>query len=122
MADMQTYSGGCHCGRVRYEVDDRARAPCLSCNCSICQKRGALLDLRAAGCSSSSSPAKDDLTDYQFNKKVDPPPVLQELRDRLLRHGHGTDGSEDDRASMCAASTTSISTRWQLTPFDGKSL
>ena len=42
MADMQTYSGGCHCGRVRYEVAT-ALSPVMSCNCSICQKRGYML-------------------------------------------------------------------------------
>ena len=33
--------GGCHCGRVSFEVDaPRVRA--LECNCSICTKRGTL--------------------------------------------------------------------------------
>jgi hypothetical protein len=35
------YSGSCHCGRVRFEVDaqiDHVR----SCDCSICKRRGAL--------------------------------------------------------------------------------
>lgn len=38
----QTYSGSCHCGAVRFEVDmslDHVR----SCDCSICRKRGALI-------------------------------------------------------------------------------
>ena len=38
---MTTYSGSCHCGRVRFEVDadiDHVR----SCDCSICRRRGAL--------------------------------------------------------------------------------
>ncbi len=38
---MQTYSGGCHCGRVRFEVTgvlDRIS----DCNCSICSKAGYL--------------------------------------------------------------------------------
>jgi len=37
----QTYSGSCHCGLVRYEVDadlDHVRV----CDCSICRRRGAL--------------------------------------------------------------------------------
>ena len=38
---MQTYTGGCHCGRVRYEVTtDLARIS--QCNCSICGKKGYL--------------------------------------------------------------------------------
>jgi hypothetical protein len=41
MAEITKHSGGCHCGDVRYEVEtDLARV--MTCNCSICQKRGAL--------------------------------------------------------------------------------
>jgi hypothetical protein len=34
-------AGGCHCGRVRFEVRGRA-SRVLVCNCSICTKRGYL--------------------------------------------------------------------------------
>ena len=35
------YRGGCHCGRVAYEVDGNLE--CVSeCNCSICAKKGYL--------------------------------------------------------------------------------
>lgn len=39
---LKTYSGSCHCGAVRFEIDaeiDHARV----CDCSICSKRGALI-------------------------------------------------------------------------------
>ncbi len=39
--ETQVYRGGCHCGRVRFEV----RAPLAdvgACNCSICTKKGYL--------------------------------------------------------------------------------
>ena len=38
---MPHYSGSCHCGRVRFEIDaviDRV----TKCNCSICSKKGIL--------------------------------------------------------------------------------
>ncbi len=38
---MSTYQGGCHCGRVQFEVTaelDRI----IDCNCSICTKKGFL--------------------------------------------------------------------------------
>ena len=42
LMEMTKHQGGCHCGRVRFEV----RAPstiCVSqCNCSICSKSGYL--------------------------------------------------------------------------------
>ena len=39
MPETRRYSGGCHCGRVRYEVTTDL---VFDCNCSICRKRGAL--------------------------------------------------------------------------------
>jgi hypothetical protein len=36
-----TYSGGCHCGKLRFKVDvDEHEA--IDCNCSICTKKGFL--------------------------------------------------------------------------------
>jgi hypothetical protein len=39
---MITHTGGCHCGRVRYEVRAPARVTVSQCNCSICSKSGHL--------------------------------------------------------------------------------
>ncbi len=35
------FSGGCHCGKVRFEVDIET-LEALDCNCSICVKKGFL--------------------------------------------------------------------------------
>jgi hypothetical protein len=35
---MITYSGGCHCGRVRFEVEAAEHPEVLACNCSMCAK------------------------------------------------------------------------------------
>lgn len=65
MAEMQTYSGGCHCGKVRYEVDlELTRA--ISCNCSICRSRGLLLAFAPEQQFRLLSGA-DALQDYRFN-------------------------------------------------------
>ena len=68
MAEMAKYAGGCHCGGVRYEVETNLE-PVMSCNCSICQKRGALLTFVPEAQFTLLS-GEDDLTDYQFNKKI----------------------------------------------------
>ncbi|MGR8935486.1 MAG: GFA family protein [Gammaproteobacteria bacterium] len=39
---MNTYTGGCHCGAVRYEVDVPENLLVYECNCSICSKSGFL--------------------------------------------------------------------------------
>ena len=36
------YHGGCHCGRIAFEVEGEIDAA-LSCNCSICARKGSLL-------------------------------------------------------------------------------
>src|SRR5215212_4210755 len=41
MARTKIHTGGCHCGRVRYEVTTELTGV-VACNCSICMKRGAL--------------------------------------------------------------------------------
>ena len=36
------YNGSCHCGRVAFEVEGEIKGA-VSCNCSICQRKGSLL-------------------------------------------------------------------------------
>ncbi len=38
LAGEQTYTGGCHCGAVRFEADVDLGKPVSQCNCSICVK------------------------------------------------------------------------------------
>lgn len=42
MPDHALHRGGCHCGRVRFEVDAPAELEALDCNCSLCAKTGFL--------------------------------------------------------------------------------
>ncbi len=39
---MPTHTGGCHCGRIRFEVNAPAKLAILECDCSICSKSGYL--------------------------------------------------------------------------------
>src|SRR5205823_2202539 len=68
MKDAKKYTGGCHCGKVRYEVTtDLTRV--LDCNCSHCSKKGLLLNFVTADQFTLLS-GEESLSDYQFNKKV----------------------------------------------------
>jgi hypothetical protein len=64
----KTYTGGCHCGAVRYEATTDL-AQVISCNCSICQKKGHLLTFLPAEAFALKS-GEENLQDYQFNKHV----------------------------------------------------
>ncbi len=67
--DMKTYPGGCHCGKIRFEADFDQLESALSCNCSLCSKRGALLAFVPAA-QLRLIQGDNELTDYQFNKKL----------------------------------------------------
>src|SRR3546814_5187565 len=62
------YGGGCHCGAVRYSVSTGANPPVISCNCSICSKKGSLLSFVPAD-DFKLLAGKDAVSDYQFNTK-----------------------------------------------------
>jgi hypothetical protein len=42
MPQQVLHRGGCHCGRVRFEVEAPDEIEALDCNCSICAKTGFL--------------------------------------------------------------------------------
>jgi hypothetical protein len=66
--ETRVYRGGCHCGRVAYEVRgvlERAS----QCNCSICTKKGYLHWIVARANFRLITP-HDDLATYTFNTGV----------------------------------------------------
>lgn len=68
MPEEKTYTGGCHCSAVRFEVTtDLAKT--ITCNCSFCSKMGWVLTF-APEASFTLLSGEESLTDYQFNKKV----------------------------------------------------
>jgi hypothetical protein len=63
---MATHTGGCHCGRVRIEVDAPAEIEAVDCNCSMCRRTGYLHLIVEAKDFRLVSGA-DALTEYRFN-------------------------------------------------------
>ena len=74
---MTSYSGGCHCGRVRFEVTAPAEVEVTRCNCSICRKSG-YLHLIVPRDDFRLLSGADDLQTYTFNTGV--------ARHRFCRH------------------------------------
>jgi hypothetical protein len=65
---MKVYTGGCHCGRVRFRVAatlDRV----TECNCSICTKKG-ILHLIVPSADFELLSGADALATYEFNTRV----------------------------------------------------
>ena len=67
--NMKTYTGGCHCQKVRYEVDIENLSGVMSCNCSICSKRGWLLTFVPTEAFRLIK-GKDEVTIYHFNNNL----------------------------------------------------
>lgn len=63
-----TYTGSCHCGKVRFEVDadlDHVRV----CDCSICRRRGALIHRVEENCLRLLTPL-EGLSLYQWHTRT----------------------------------------------------
>jgi centromere protein V len=63
---MVKHSGGCHCGRVRFEIHAPARIEVKDCNCSICAKSG-YLHLIVPKSQFKLLSGSEALTTYEFN-------------------------------------------------------
>jgi hypothetical protein len=66
---MVTHAGGCHCGRVRFEVLAPAKLEVAECNCSICGRSGYLHLIVPADRFTLIS-GREALTTYTFNTRV----------------------------------------------------
>ncbi len=58
-------SGGCHCQRVRFEVEVRSPVA-LECNCSICSMKG-FVHVIVPRAQFTQTAGEDALTTYTFN-------------------------------------------------------
>ena len=62
-----TQQGGCHCGRIAFELEGEVR-DVIECNCSMCHKRGGLLAFFPRAALTLQTPEADCAT-YRFNKE-----------------------------------------------------
>ena len=63
------HTGGCHCGRVRFEIRAPADIVVSQCNCSVCSKSG-YLGLAVARSRFELLAGDDALETYTFNTGV----------------------------------------------------
>jgi len=119
MAYMKTYSGGCHCGEVRYETTADL-ATVMACNCSICTKRGALWAFVKPE-QFALRTGEDDLTDYQFNKKMIHHLFCSCCGIESFARGKMPDGSDMVAINVRCLDGVDIAAL-EVRPFDGRSL
>lgn len=66
---MTTHRGGCHCGKVTFEVDAAAEIDASRCNCSVCRMSG-YLHLIVPSSDFRLLSGQDDIETYTFNTGV----------------------------------------------------
>lgn len=119
MPEPRKLAGGCHCGKVRYEVTtDLTRV--ASCNCSICSRLGALFTFVSPSQFDLLS-GEDALTDYQFNKKVIHHLFCSTCGVESFARGTGPDGKQVVAINVRCLDGVNLGAL-TLVPFDGKSL
>jgi hypothetical protein len=112
------YKGGCHCGKVAFDVDGEIDHV-LECNCSICSKRGYLLWFVPRASLHLKTP-ESELSTYTFNKH------------RIKHHfcptcgvapfGMGSDGKGDAMAAMNVRCLEGVDpASLETVPYDGRS-
>ena len=119
MSSIETYAGGCHCGKVRYEVKLDLTKPVISCNCSMCGRSGTLLTFVPADQFTLKS-GEEDLTDYQFNKHVIHHLFCRVCGIKAFARGTGRDGGATVAVNARCLDGVDIA-RLNVVPYDGKS-
>jgi len=120
MAETRTYSGGCHCGAVRYHVTTEPLRSALACNCSICSKTGSALTFVPAAQFELVS-GGEALRDYQFGKKRIHHVFCPTCGIRSFARGAKPDGTAMVAVNVRCLEGVDVAAL-ELKPFDGKSL
>ena len=68
MNQIKIFTGGCHCGAVRYQVQVE-NLTAVECNCSICSKKG-FIHLIVPAARFTLIQGRDDLSTYTFNTGI----------------------------------------------------
>jgi hypothetical protein len=119
MAEIKTLTGGCHCGKVRYEVKADISAV-TACNCSICSRAGWLL-AAVPGEQFTLLSGADDLSDYQFAKNRIHHLFCRSCGIRSFSRGATPDGKEMYAVNVRCLDDLDIESL-PVTRFDGKSI
>jgi len=112
------YKGSCHCGRISFDVDG-ALQRAMSCNCSICQRKGTLMWFVPREALRLLTPDEHAST-YLFNKHV--------IKHRFCPvcgihpYGEGTDPKGNRMASVNIRCREGIALEQvPVTHYDGRS-
>ena len=118
MGEAKQYTGGCHCGSVKFEVI-MSLDKLMECNCSICGRIGAVRSFVPATQFKLLN-GEDSLTDYQFGKHHLHHLFCKNCGTHSFARGKSADGTDTRAVNVRCLEGVDP---WWLQPahFDGKS-
>jgi hypothetical protein len=119
MPASKTYTGGCHCGLVRYECTSDL-AMVTACNCSICTKKGlhiAFVEPRSFRLDAGEASLKE----YKFNRHVIAHQMCSECGVEPFARGTMPDGTPVIAVNVATFDGIDLS-KVTMTPIDGKNM
>lgn len=119
MAAPKLYSGGCHCGRVRYEAKTDL-GTVISCNCSICTKKGLLWNFIEPA-QFKLLTGEEELGEYFFNRHAIHHLFCKSCGTQSFARGTAPDGKDVVALNVRCFDDIDLAAL-TLTPFDGRSL
>jgi hypothetical protein len=119
MGESRTHSGGCHCGKVRYEVTLDLSEPAVVCNCSMCGRSGTMLRFVPADQFKLLS-GGDALTSYRFNNHIIDHLFCSTCGIKSFAAGKGRDGGETRAINVRCLDDVELSSIPTM-PYDGRS-
>lgn len=112
------YQGSCHCGDVAFEVEGDLTAV-VSCNCSICARKGALLWAVPRGDLRLATP-EDALASYTFGRGAIAHRFCRTCGMQPFSEDTGTDPGRSAYVNVrCLEAVNPASL--EVIPFDGRS-
>lgn len=119
MVERTTYHGSCHCGSVRFEALSERITQAISCNCSMCRRKGTLLTF-IPGADFTLTAGGEALTDYQFNRHIIHHLFCSTCGVTSFARGTLPDGTSTVALNVRCIDEIDLDAL-TITPFDGKS-
>lgn len=117
MPETRTYTGGCHCGKIRYEVTTELDKV-ISCNCSHCMKRGMLPSFVPASRFRLTA-GEGELSEYRFNTRKIAHLFCRDCGIESFATGEGPDGMKMVAVNARCLDGVDVDAL-TLTPFNGR--
>lgn len=112
--------GSCHCGNVKFECEINETKEVVSCNCSICSRKGWLLTF-ALDTDFKLISGHDSLKDYQFGKKSIHHEFCTNCGTNCFSTGLGHDGKKTRAINVRCLSNFDFKD-YTIKEYDGKSI